>query len=55
MRIDFEQPLADAQMTVADSAACALTYSWRDDASFFFLRGSAAVNAFDCGLHEVTH
>lgn len=57
VRIDFEEPLADVyqQMTAADIAAFALTHTGRDEASFFFLRGSTAVRAFDRALREVTH
>lgn len=54
--IDFEEPLADVyqQMTAADIAAFALIHAGRDEASFFFLRGSTAVLAFDRALREVT-
>ena len=55
--IDFEEPLADVyqQMAAADVAAFAHPQPGRDDPSFFFLRGSASVRAFDRALREVTH
>jgi len=56
VRIDFEEPFADVyqQMTAADIAAFAQTSPGKDDPSFFFLRGSAAVRAFDRALRVVT-
>ena len=56
VRIDFEGPLADAyqQMTDAEIQAYAVTHPGRDDPSFFFLRGNAAVRVFDRELRNVT-
>jgi hypothetical protein len=54
--IDFDEPFADVyqQMAAAHIAAFAHTSPGNDDASFFFLRGSAAVRAFHRALREVT-
>lgn len=56
VRIDFELPLADVyeQMTRAEIGSFALTYPGKDDPSFFFLRGEAAIRAFDAELRKVT-
>jgi hypothetical protein len=56
VRIDFEEPLADVyeQMAAAGVTAFANPQPGRDDPSFFFLRGSASVRAFDRALRVVT-
>lgn len=56
VRIDFAQPFADVyrQMEAAEIAAFATPQPGRDDPSFFFIRGSDAVVAFDRGLRAVT-
>ena len=41
-------------MTDADIAAYTLTHAGTDDTSYFFLRGQAAVRAFDRELRNVT-
>ncbi len=54
--INFDLPLADVyrQMTVAGIPTHTHTQAHKDDASFFFLRGSAAVRAFSKELRAVT-
>jgi hypothetical protein len=54
--IDFRLPLTDIyrQMTVAGIRAATLIQNHPDDGSFFFLRGSAAVQAFSRELPRVT-
>jgi hypothetical protein len=54
--INFELPLADVyrQMTVAGIPIHTHTQAHKDDPSFFFLRGSAAVKAFSKELRAVT-
>lgn len=56
VRIDFEEPFADVyrQMEAAGIAAFAHPQPGPDDPSFFFLRGSNAVRAFNTGLGKVT-
>jgi len=56
VRINFNLPLADVyrQMTVAGILAYTLTRDGKDDPSFFFLRGMAAVKAFNQELRNVT-
>ena len=57
VRIDFDEPFANIyqQMAAAGIAAFANPQSGPDDPSFFFLRGSPAVRAFDRALRAVTH
>ncbi len=54
--INFNLPLADVyrQMTVAGIPTHTHTQAHKDDPSFFFLRGSAAVQAFSKELRAVT-
>ena len=54
--LDFKLPLADvyAQMTAAGILAYTYTQTHKDDPSYFFLRGVAAVRAFDKELRRVT-
>jgi hypothetical protein len=54
--INFTLPLADVyrQMTVAGILAYTCTQTGKDDPSFFFLRGNAAVKAFNQELRNVT-
>jgi hypothetical protein len=56
LSINYSLPLADVyrQMTVAGILAYTFTQAHKDDASFFFLRGNAAVRAFDRELRNVT-
>lgn len=56
VQVDFEEPLACVyqQMEAADIAAYALTFPGPDQPSFFFLRGAAAVLAFDRTLRQVS-
>jgi hypothetical protein len=53
--IDFDLPVADVyeQMTRAEIVSFALTYTDKDDASFFFLRSEIAIRAFDAELRKV--
>ena len=56
LALNFALPLADvyAQMAAADVSACTFTKMGKDDASFFFIRGPEAVQAFSNGLRWVT-
>ena len=56
ININYSLPLADVyrQMAGAEILAYTLTQTHKDDASFFFLRGLAAVKAFDRELRKVT-
>ena len=56
LTLDFALPLADvfAKMAAADVSACTLTKLGKDDASFFFIRGPEAVQAFSNGLRWAT-
>ncbi|MCX6900460.1 MAG: hypothetical protein NT105_17405 [Verrucomicrobia bacterium] len=42
------------QMTVAGVVACSRRLPDKEDSSFFFVRGAAAVRVFDKGLRAVT-
>ena len=54
--IDFEAPLAEIyrQMDTAKVRAFTMVKPGRDDPSFFFLRGRAAVQALSDGLQQAT-
>ena len=56
VRVNEHRPLADvyAQMERAGILSFAWTNPGPDDPSFFFLRGAAAVKAFDRGLRIAT-
>ena len=56
LSINFDLPLSDVykQMTELGILAYTATHSGKDDLSFFFLRGNAAVQAFDKALRNVT-
>ena len=56
IRLNFKLPLSDvyAQMGATGILAYVLTNSGKDDPSYFFLRGKAAVRAFDKELRVVT-
>ena len=48
-------PLLPALLVSPSPVSSPLTHTGRDEASFFFLRGSTAVRAFDRALREIAH
>jgi hypothetical protein len=56
LRINSNLPLEDVfrQMGETGVRACSLAHPGKDDPSFFFLRSSAVVRAFDKELRAVT-